>query len=93
MTLPSERSRAVHNTKQFLYDLLDRTKTPRVPEDIRKRAYQLLKHYPGQFDIDHASDKAPDIFGLLDPEKYLETFREAVREVKKKQTPQKKKKK
>jgi len=31
MTLPFERKRAVTNTEQFLKDLLDPQKTPRVP--------------------------------------------------------------
>jgi len=33
MTLPFERKRAVLHTEQFLKDLLDPQKTPRVPEN------------------------------------------------------------
>lgn len=47
MTLPSERANAVKRARQFLYDLLDPKKTPRVPRAIRMQARSVLKHYPG----------------------------------------------
>jgi hypothetical protein len=46
MTMPFERKYAVINTREFLLELLDPKKTPRVPREIRRRAGQLLKHYP-----------------------------------------------
>ena len=46
MTLPDERTRAVHAAREFLLDLLDPKKTPRVPRDIRLRAHSVLRHYP-----------------------------------------------
>lgn len=49
MTLPHERALAVENTREFLLSLLDPKQTPRVPKAIRKRAGQLLKHYPHDF--------------------------------------------
>ena len=49
MTLPYERVQAVINTEQFLYQLLDPKKTPRIPKSVRKRAAELLKHYPTEY--------------------------------------------
>lgn len=49
MTLPSERFLAIQNAEQFLVDLLNPKKTPKVPSEIRKRARRLLKHYPQGF--------------------------------------------
>jgi hypothetical protein len=46
MSLPEEEKRALEQTKNFLFDLLDPKKTPRVPRDVRKRASRCLKHYP-----------------------------------------------
>jgi hypothetical protein len=63
MTLPYERTYAVRNAKQFLLDLCDPKKTPRIPKEIRRCAGSLLKHYPSNFDLDRVIDKAPDVFG------------------------------
>ena len=52
MTIPFERARAVHQTRQFLLDLLDPAKTPRVPKDERQRAKFLLRHYPNLHDLE-----------------------------------------
>jgi len=46
MSLPEEEKHALEQTKNFLFDLLDPKKTPRVPRDVRKRASRCLKHYP-----------------------------------------------
>ena len=63
MTIPSERTRAVLNTEQFLMDLLDPKKTPRVPKDIRRRASSLLRHYPSQYDMEVAVREGSSRFG------------------------------
>ena len=63
MTLPIERKHAVLNTEQFLKDLLDPKKTPRVPKYIREQAYRCLKHYPSSYYMEEVADLAPDIFG------------------------------
>ena len=47
MTLPSERINAIRIARQFLYDLLDPKKTPRIPTTVRRRARSVLRHYPG----------------------------------------------
>lgn len=62
MTLPFERFRAVLNTEQFLLDLCNPKRTPRVPKEIRQQARSLLKHYPSRFYMEEASEKLPDIF-------------------------------
>lgn len=61
MTLPDERYRAIQNTRQFLQDLLDSKKTPKVPRSIRQHAYSLLRHYPGPWDLERLAEKSPDV--------------------------------
>ncbi len=51
MTVPIERTNAVVWTGQFLQDLLDPKKTPRVPKQIRQQALRLLRHYPSEFEM------------------------------------------
>ena len=62
MTLPDERYRAVRQAEQFLKDLCDPTKTPRVPKQIRREASAILRHYPGSWDMDRAAHAAPSVF-------------------------------
>lgn len=52
MTVPIERTNAVVWTGDFLYDLIDPKKTPRVPKDVRERAKRLLRHYPSAYDME-----------------------------------------
>lgn len=58
MTLPYEEVNSLKAVRQFLYDLLDPSKTPRVPREIRKRAHRLSKHYPMDFSI---QERYPDV--------------------------------
>jgi hypothetical protein len=62
VTLPDERYRAVLRAEQFLKDLLDPKKTPRVPKDFRIRASGILRHYPNTWDMDRAAHGAPGVF-------------------------------
>jgi hypothetical protein len=62
MTLPDERYRAVLQTKDFLIDLLDSKKTPRIPKNIRIRARSLLRHYPESYYMDQVAKQMPGIF-------------------------------
>ena len=64
--MPNERRNAVNYTRQFLVDLMDPKKTPRVPKEIRKEAYRCLKHYPGEYYMEQAAMCAPGIFGEWD---------------------------
>lgn len=63
MTMPIERTWAIKNTKQFLLDLMDPKKTPRVPKAIRLEAYRCLRHYPGDYYMEQAQQLAPEVFG------------------------------
>jgi hypothetical protein len=57
MTLPYERTRAVVNTHDFLLELLDPKKTPRVPKAVRDQARHLLRHYPSEYEMDIISER------------------------------------
>lgn len=46
MTLPYERDNAIVAAEQFLVDLLNPKRTPKVPRAIRLRAVRVLRHYP-----------------------------------------------
>ena len=46
MTIPFERARAVLQTRKFLLELTDPSKTPKVPKRYRDMADSLLRHYP-----------------------------------------------
>ena len=63
MTIPSERTRAVLYTQDFLMDLLDPKKTPRVPKEIRRRASALLRHYPSDHDMEMVVAEGSSRFG------------------------------
>ena len=63
MTIPIERTRAVNSTYDFLCDLLDPKKTPRVPKEVRQRAHQLLKHYPSRWDMEMVVQEGSSRFG------------------------------
>jgi hypothetical protein len=61
MTLPDERYRALKWAEELMKDLLDPTKTPRVPKTVRAQARAVLRHYPGTHYIDEIARRAPDI--------------------------------
>jgi hypothetical protein len=63
MTLPIERLYALTNTRNFLRDLLDRSKTPGIPSKFRKEAYWCLKHYPSDFDIERVLEGDRSVLG------------------------------
>lgn len=68
MTLPDERYRAIKAAREFLRDLLDPSKTKRVPKAVRQRAYAVLKHFPGEYDTYQLARKAPDILNGAEDE-------------------------
>jgi hypothetical protein len=67
MTLPDERYRAVLAAERLLKDLCDRSKTPRVPRDIRDRARSVLRHYPGEYDMERCIEGSMVFAKHLDP--------------------------
>ena len=46
MSTTEEEIRSLESCRQFMYDLLDPKKTPKVPKYIRERARHVVKHYP-----------------------------------------------
>ena len=62
MTLPNERFNAIKSTRDFLYDLIDPKKTPRIPLVIRRRARNVLKHFPCDYDMKKVSKKCANVF-------------------------------
>lgn len=46
MTSPDERLRALVQTRQFLQALCYGPLTSKVPEEVRREAERLLRHYP-----------------------------------------------
>ena len=63
MTMPNERTRSVLQTKAFLLELQDPTKSAGVLEEVRREANRLLRHYPGPWDLKAAHCCAPDWWG------------------------------
>lgn len=71
MTIPSERTRSLLITEQFLKDLLDTKKTPRVPKAVREQAARCLRHHPGLFDLVYLAEaeraNGASVHQVLDP--------------------------
>jgi hypothetical protein len=63
MTIPTERTRAVMRTRDFLQKLTDCEAMPDVPEEVRHEARALLRHYPSMSDMDLAHKACPMWFG------------------------------
>ena len=59
MTLPDERYRAVVQTEKFLREIVS---TPRIPKKIKDNARWCLRHYPNEWEMKRAAEKAPDVF-------------------------------
>lgn len=60
--MPDERYRAVVHTRMFLLELVNPQITPRIPKSVRAEAHRLLRHYPGEYDLDRCSEYAPHVF-------------------------------
>lgn len=52
MTVPHERTLALRRTRQLLSDLSEPGKTRNVPEEIRRVATRLLRHFPEPSTVD-----------------------------------------
>lgn len=61
MTLPDERYRAVRMAEQFLSRLAG-GQYARVPKAVREEARSILRHYPGQWDMQRAAADSPEVF-------------------------------
>jgi len=63
MTMPYERTRAVLQAREFLQELVDATTTPGVPDEVRRIAFRLLRHYPSPLHMEIAAHACPQWFG------------------------------
>ena len=61
MTLPIERTFAVLNVEQFLKDLRDPKKYPRVPKVVREEESRLLRHYPSKYNMKYIADSFEEV--------------------------------
>ena len=52
MTLPNEWFISMRNNREFLFELLNPGKTPKIPKEVRRRASECLKHFPMKHEID-----------------------------------------
>jgi len=64
MTSAYERTRAVVQTREFLRELQCMTE---VPQSVRDQAGLLLRHYPGNKDLEAAHLGVPDVWGPAPP--------------------------
>ncbi len=62
MTLPDERYAAVLRTRDFMRDLCDPSKTPKVPKQIRQQALWCLRHFPDTWEMQQAAEACPNVF-------------------------------
>ena len=58
----------INNARTFLIKLTDKKKSPRIPEEIRKEAAELLKNFPDKSDVNdfqESSDLIDEMNKLL----------------------------
>jgi hypothetical protein len=60
--MPDERYRAVIQTREFLFNLVNPVSTPGVPKAVRKEAASCLRHYPNEWEMQEVSEKCPAVF-------------------------------
>ena len=65
MTMNFERRNAVKRTEQFLVAIL-KGEYAHHYEDLLLEARSCLKHYPSEYDMEHAAEQAPEIFGDIE---------------------------
>lgn len=68
MTTPSERTRALRQTRDFLRELMSSEEPPNVPDNIRREARHLLRHYPDDMFFELMSRALPNQFGAIPPD-------------------------
>ena len=70
LTVPSERTRAIIETRRFLEELISQRLTPDVPDAVRRQARALLRHYPFGSEIQLAHHALPEWFGPVQEREY-----------------------
>jgi hypothetical protein len=68
MTMPRERYNAVNMAREFLSDIMA-GKYDDNPNALFYDARRCLKHYPGEYHMEKAREKAPEVFGEIDENK------------------------
>jgi hypothetical protein len=66
MTIPFERTRALLQTKEFLWRLVS-LGDDAIPLSMKVEAEALLKHYPTLQDIEASHKSNPEVFGPVPP--------------------------
>lgn len=61
MTMPEERTRALRWAGEFLREV---RKTEGVPEELKRQAWVILRHYPSTRDIEHQAKHGDDEMGV-----------------------------
>lgn len=59
MTTSRERTNALKNVRDFLRRMLSAKQEDgikRIPKEVRRECYYLLKHYPHDFEIDQITE-------------------------------------
>ena len=67
MTLPAERTRALRWAWELLCEV---QRSPLVPEELRRQARTILRHYPDARELQHAARYDP-LVDWLGPEEDL----------------------
>lgn len=67
MTMPDERTRSLLQTRDFLEELCSSGQTPGVPEEVRREARRLLRHYPMNMHLNLLHKALPRWFDPLPP--------------------------
>ena len=64
MTLPHERKNAIRRARLFLLDIC-KPNHKISKKDLRREVYSLLKHYPGEFELEQINrcKKCREIIG------------------------------
>lgn len=68
MTMPDERTRALLWAREFLETIQRSDLWPTVPDELRRQAHSILRHYPIHSQLDHFHMLAPELFGAVPKE-------------------------
>ena len=60
MTLPDERYRAVMMARKFMIDIMNYRSG--LSKEMQDEARAVLRHFPSEYDLDMAAEKAPHVF-------------------------------
>jgi len=67
MTLPNERTNAIKRVRTFLRRMLSGYQPDgikKIPKDVRRECFSLLRHYPGEYDLEQIA-KCPRCSKIL----------------------------